>query len=362
MSGISVSADAPASAAAFLAESGWADAVVRPLAGDASFRHYFRVHLHGRTAVLMDAPPTTEDVRPFFAIGRHLAGLGLSVPEIMAVDAGQGLMLLEDLGDMLLARAIAAGPSGGGGHEAELYEAATDVLVHCHRQPVPATVPGLSAPYPLPRFGSDHFINEVNLFTQWYLPAVQTGQSVTGPEEMHSIPASVAEAFNSCWAPLAAVADLTGDRLVQRDFHSPNLLWLPDRIGVRRIGVLDFQDSLRGSPAYDLVSLLQDPRRDVPDQIEVQMLAHYLDRAEYSDREAFRAAYAILGAQRMTRILGVFVRLARRDGKPGYLKWIARGWGLLERNLQHPALAEVNRWFADHVPAERRAAFWADAT
>jgi len=139
-----------------------------------------------------------------------------------------------------------------------------------------------------------------------------------------------------------------------RDYHSPNLIWLPERFGVARVGLLDYQDAVMGAPAYDLMSLLQDARRDVPENVETELYAYYWQQLEHNDiaydREDFDIAYAILGAQRCTKILGIFARLADRDNKPAYLAHIPRVRAYLERNLQHPYLKDLKHWFDCHLP------------
>lgn len=323
----------------FLAQQGWAGADVRPLAGDASFRRYFRVHHNGRSAVLMDAPPPHETILPFWAVGHYLLSLGVSAPVIYGADADHGLMLLEDLGDSLIVDALAHGAA-----EAALYAAATDVLATLHEQVPPPALPGLHAPHALPLYDRERALFEVNLLLDWTWPE-QTGTPV--PEDLR-------REYTALWADALATLSADPERLVLLDYHSPNLLWLPEREGLRRIGVLDFQDARRGSAAYDLVSLLQDARRDVPIEIEQAMRARYCAARHAQDAHLFDAAYAFWGAQRAARILGVFVRLFRRDGKPGYLMHIPRMWRLLERNLAHPSLTMLQAWFTTHIPTDLR--------
>ena len=314
----------PPGAPAFLAAHGWGDAEILPLAGDASFRRYFRVVAPGRAAVLMDAPPPHEDPRPFLHVAGHLNSLGFAAPAILASDLAEGLVLIEDFGDARMAETIAAEPH----REEEVYAKAIDLVAALHRYP----------PAPLRPYDLAEYQREAGLFTEWYAPAV--GLEVD------------AEAYRTAWdaalAPLAHVRGVT----VLRDYHAENVMLLKDG----RLGLLDFQDALAGHPAYDLVSLLQDARRDVPPAIEAAMLDRYEAAAPLD-----RAAYAILGAQRNAKILGIFTRLWRRDGKPRYLAYQPRVWRYLERDLAHPALAQVAAWFDTHVPASARATFWSDA-
>jgi aminoglycoside/choline kinase family phosphotransferase len=312
----------PAAAADFLADNGWGGAAILPLAGDASFRRYFRV-LHGeRVAVLMDAPPPHEDPRPFLNVARHLEVLGFAPPRIFATDLDRGLVLLEDFGDARMRETVDAAPA----IEVPIYQRATDLLVELHGH---APAAGLR-PYDMPEYQ-----REAGLFTEWYAPAL--GLAVD------------AEGYRAAWqaalAPLADSAAIT----TLRDYHSENIMLPADG----RLGLLDFQDALAGHPAYDLVSLLQDARRDVSPEIEAAMLARY--RAK---RPLEGAAYALLGAQRNAKILGIFVRLWKRDGKPGYRRFQPRVWRYLERDLAHPALDAVASWFAANVPASARAAAW----
>lgn len=331
----------PAGAYKFLEASGWGGAALSPLTGDASFRRYFRVRDGARRAVLMDAPPPGENAGAFVAINAYLAAKDISVPEIFAASVGDGLVLLEDLGDVMFVSAMAAGADEG-----ELYTAAADVLALLHAKPMEASAGG----HPVMPYAHDRMAREVGFVLDWHWPELK------GSAANDEIRASYEAAWDAVW-PLA---DAHADRLVQFDYHSPNLMWLEDRGGHRRVGVLDFQDAMRGPAAYDLVSLLQDPRRDVRAGLEPALVDRYLDLRADFDREAFLASYAVMGAQRSARILGVFVRLWRRDGKTDYLKHMPRVWSLLDRNLAHPALSPVAGWFAEHLPPALRRDF-ADA-
>ena len=300
----------------FVSNTEWSGARRMPLAGDASNRRYERLHLNGKTAVLMDAPPDKdEDIRPFVRIARHLSALELSAPEILAQDPDHGFLLLEDLGDDLFARVIPREPT----LELPLYEAATDVLVHLHKAPPPE---GLR-PYDPPVM-----LEMAALAWRWYLGGALGEDAASG------------QAFRAAFAPILHRYASDTPVLIQRDYHAENLLWLPDRTGPARVGLLDFQDAMAGHPAYDLVSVLQDARRDVPPAIEEAMIARYIAAAGQAG-DTFRAAYAVLGTQRNLRILGVFGRLCMMSGKPHYVDFIPRVWDLLLRDLAHPALTPV---------------------
>lgn len=309
----------------FLAGAHWAAATRAPLAGDASNRRYERLSLDTRRAVLMDAPPDSgEDVRPFARIARYLAAQGLSAPRLIAEDTENGFLLLEDLGDALFARVVADDPT----LETQLYEAATDVLVHLHAAAPPTDLPAYS-PALMTRMSA--------LAWQWYAAGAD-----------HPAPKAEA-AFTAAFQPLLEQEAADASVLIQRDYHAENLLWLPDRSGVARVGLLDFQDALRGHPAYDLVSVLQDARRDVPPAIERAMIARYC-AATGRDRDIFDRAYHLLGAQRNLRILGVFARLCMTAGKSSYIDLIPRVWALLERDLAHPALAPIHAMITESLP------------
>jgi len=323
----------PAHAPAFLAACGWADATILPLAGDASFRRYFRVVRGGDTAVLMDAPPEHEDVGPFLAIAGHLAGLGLSAPRILGEDRAGGLLLLEDFGDRLVGPLLRA----DAGDEMPIYRDAVTLLARLAEQPVP---------YGLAPYDMAVMRREVGLFPEWYAPALSLDVDAAG----------WAEAWDAVLTRVAAPASPV---LVLRDYHVDNVILL-DRPGLNRLGLLDFQDALAGHRAYDLVSLLQDARRDVSPALEREMLDFYAVEAGIGDVEAFRADYEILGAQRNTKILGIFTRLWQRDGKRTYLPMQPRVWGYLMRNLAHPALKPVA--YAANVPEAMRAAAWTEFT
>jgi aminoglycoside/choline kinase family phosphotransferase len=320
----------PPSAPDFLAAHGWAGAEIRPLAGDASFRRYFRVHRGGDSAVLMDAPPPHEDLGPYLKVTHHLLDRGFVAPRPLAVDRDRGLLLVEDFGTDRMTELLRREPQ----REAEIYETAVDILAELGRSPAPDDIP----PY-----DEAAMEREAGLLPQWYVPAL----AMTVDE------AGYREAWREVWQ------DLLGEVaahpvLVLRDYHADNLMVLPDR----KLGLLDFQDALAGHPAYDLVSLLQDARRDVDPRIEADMLDRYCRVAGVPDPDRFRAHYEILGAQRNSKILGIFTRLWKRDGKSNYLAFQPRVWGYLERNLEHPALAPVRDWFDANIAEPFRAAAW----
>lgn len=315
----------PDTAPAFLARHGWGGARIAPLAGDASFRRYFRVHADdGSTAVLMDAPPDKEDSRPFLAIGRQLHAMGFSAPQALATELDIGLVLLEDFGDDRVGPVLAREP----GRERGIYETAVDILAALHSHPAGA----------VPPYAEPELLREARLFPDWYLPAMNITE---------------APGYDAAWAPLWAAVRAEPPVLVLRDYHADNLMII-DRPGLRGLGLLDYQDALAGHPAYDLASLLQDIRRTVSPALEAAMIDRYLAARPGVDGAAFRTAYAILAAQRNIKILGVFTRLYVRDGKAGYPAFHPRLWEMVARNLAEPALAPVADWFAAHVPAAAR--------
>jgi tRNA threonylcarbamoyl adenosine modification protein YjeE len=351
----------------FLESQGrWSRAHIAYLQGDASTRAYARLTADEGSILLMDAPrqpdgPPIRDgkaysriahlaedmVRPFVAIGAVLREAGLSAPEVAAMDLDKGLLLVEDLGDRGFGEELASGRTS----QAELWRAAVDALIRLRSLPVPASLPlPDGASYTLPRRDRAAFEIEIELLLDWYWPAIMGAPA----------PPSVRAEFEALWTPVL-------DRLLAlprgwflRDFHSPNLMWLPERQGTARVGILDFQDALNEHAAFDLVSLLQDARVTVPDALERELFAHYC--AEIASREpafdpaVFAAAYADFGAQRNTRLLGLWVRLMRRDGKPQYLQHIPRTWGYLARNLRSVALTPLAAWYDRHFPPEVRAA------
>lgn len=313
----------PAAATGFLARAGWTGAAIDPVAGDASFRRYFRVRRGADTAILMDAPPPHEDPRPFLAVARWLTDHGFAAPAILAEDLDRGLVLLEDFGD----RRMRETADAAGEDEHALYGHAVDLLVDLHRH----------ASAPVPPYDEAVYLREAGLFVEWYCPAVG----------LHVDVASYEAAWREVLVPV-----LAADRAVTvlRDYHAENLMLLAGRPAP--LGLLDFQDALAGHAAYDLVSLLQDARRDVPAALEAAMLERYRAAAQPSD--AFLSAYHVLGAQRNAKIVGIFTRLWKRDGKPRYPSLCPRVWRYLERDLARPELAPVAAWFAANVPADRR--------
>lgn len=318
--------------AMFLAEHGWQDAERRTLADDASFRRYDRITESARTAVLMDAPPAKEDVRPFLNIATTLHELGLSAPKILAEHPESGLLLLEDFGDNTYTRVLKESPD----REEALYMLAVDLLIALHKR--------FASKQALPRYDDTLLTFEANLLIEWYLPAI-TGAPIAD---------TLRQEYEALWQALFAQIQDIPETLVLRDYHVDNLIWLSDRPGVEACGLLDFQDAVIGPTAYDLVSLLEDARRDVPASLAQQAIARYLAAFPDIDPNAFRLSYAILGAQRSTKILGIFTRLARRDSKPDYLRHLPRVWRWLEGDLQHPALAALGAWFDRVLPPATR--------
>jgi aminoglycoside/choline kinase family phosphotransferase len=318
--------------AEFSHRAGWADARERLLAGDASFRKYFRLAREGATAVIMDAPPPQEDVRPFVHIGRHLSGLGFSAPTIHAVDDVNGFLLLEDLGDDTFARVLQAG-----GDEACLYARATDVLVALHDAGERALLPDLGA------YAGEALIDAAMLLPEWYLPAA--ADRPAGGEDT----AGYRAAWRACLANMPAMPPT----LLLRDYHKDNLIWLPARPGMKACGLLDFQDAQQGHCAYDLVSLIEDARRDVSPAVHAACLARYLGETGV-DNNDFGTGFALMAAQRHARVIGLFVRLLKRDSKPEYLPHLPRVWRLFERALRHEALTPLRVWVDRLLPPPLR--------
>jgi N-acetylmuramate 1-kinase len=340
----------------FLAAERLADAQRRHLQGDASTRAYERITQEERKLILMnaprrpDGPPVrngmpysaiahlAEDVKPFVAMARALRDRGLSAPQVHAANLSEGLLLLEDFGSE---------PMVGGDPPApieERYAAAVDVLVAIHRQQVAFTLPvAPRVDHTLPPYDIDAFLIEAELLLDWYIP--HRGGTVTD---------AARNAFIALWRDALAYAETVTPTWVLRDFHSPNLLWLADREGVKRVGLLDFQDALMGPAPYDLVSLLQDARVDVPDTLEITLIGRYVKARLDTDPDfastAFVELYVTLGAQRATKILGIFARLDKRDGKPQYLRHLPRIWRYLRRSLFHPSMNELKAWYDAHVP------------
>ena len=358
--------DRAAARAEFLRAAGWGGAQVSPFPGDASTRSYFRLSQGDRGAILMDAPGGAEapacppqadretraqlgynalarlagpDTAAFAAIASALSARGFSAPRVYEADLDAGFLILEDLGDDLFARVI---PERA--HEGALYAAAVEVLAAIYRASFEAEPEAHGKSWRIQAYDTVALATETRLFLDWYAP------------ERGAAPSAEAyTAWDQAWAE--AFQTLTGHApgLVLRDFHAENLIWLPGRDGQARVGLLDFQDALFGHPAYDLASLIEDARRDVPRDLAEPLTQRFFDQAGLSDRDAFDAAFAVLAAQRNAKILGIFVRLARRDGKARYLELLPRVARHFVRDLSHPALAPVRaavREISPHVFAE----------
>ena len=362
-----MSTDRESQRLAFLKAAGLAAAERHPLPGDASTRRYERiVRADGSTVMLMDQPPAAESqpcapdatpaqrrlqgwnamarlaagrVEAFAACAAWLRGHGLSAPQVLALDTGLGLALIEDLGDGLFAHRIAAGEPAE-----PLYFAAVDALVRLHEAEPPQVLEGEGARWPLLAYDELALQAGADLFVEW-LPRLDP-RLAFGQDAL--------DEWSGLWAPVVARGAAGAAVFAHRDFHAENLLWLPEREGAARVGLIDFQDAVRAHPAWDLHSLLQDARRDVEPALEAACLERYLVLRPGVDREAFLADYAALAALNEARILGVFARLVVRDGKPRYRAFMPRMWAHLERNLKRPELAQLAGWFDRHVPAEAR--------
>ena len=335
----------------FLDKSGFIEATRKRMAGDASTRSYARLIQDEHSFILMNAPKRpdggklyaaavhlAEDVRPFFAIDNGLRERGFSAPEIHHNDLEAGFLITEDFGSAPVVEGDPPAPI------AERYEAATDLLAELHRETLPDVLPLIpDVDYPIPVFDIDAWLVEVGLMLEWYLPdrGVTPGEKLRGE-------------FAELWRDILQKPASAARTWVIRDFHSPNLIWLAERDGIKRIGVIDFQDAVLGPAAYDVVSLLQDARIDVPEATELALFSRYIKARRAADPNFdaadFASLYAILSAQRNTRLLGTFARLNRRDGKPQYLKHQPRIWTYLSRSLAHPALSVLKDWYAANVP------------
>lgn len=352
---------------AFLAAAGLADAARAPLPGDASTRRYERLTTaDGRSLMLMDQAPGPESlpcdptwtpdqrhvqgwnavarlsagrIEAFAAVAAHLRSLGLSAPEVIALDAPNGLAVLEDFGDALFARVIEDGAD-----ETPLYLAAVEALAVIHEAPTPDVLTGPGGDWPLLVYDETALQGGADLFVDW-LPKLRP--------ELDFDDDAVA-AWRAAWAPVVARAAAGATVMAHRDYHAENLIWLPDRQGAARVGMIDFQDAVAAHPSWDLHSLLQDARRDVSPELEEVALDHYFTLRPGIDRDAFLRDYAGLAALNEARILGVFARLIVRDGKPRYAAFMPRMWAHLERNLAQPGLEPVADWFTRHVPQEAR--------
>lgn len=352
--------------AAFLAKTGWGAAKQAPLPADASTRRYIRLHREGRTAMLMDQPQNAEapvapmnatpdqrralgynatarlagaDCERFVAVSNYLRGRGLAAPEIFACDAKLGFVLLEDLGEGLYVDELA-----NGADEAALYGAAIDALAALQAENVPAA---LAPEKPLFAYDETAMLAETDLITEWFIPAA-LGRPATQDE---------VEQHRALWRDVLARFAKPAV-FVHRDYHVHNLFWLPQRTGLARVGMIDFQDALAGGMAYDLISLLEDARREVSAELSEAMTQRYLARRRAGgfavDEAQFRAEAAALAAQRNAKIIGIFARLWKRDRKPRYLGYIPRVWGYMERDLAHPALAKLKAWYDRTIPREAR--------
>lgn len=316
----------------FLAGTRFSGAAREKLQGDASFRRYERLtDTDGTTYILMDAPPP-EDVRPFVFMTRFLREHEFSAPEIFAEDAEHGFLVLEDLGlssySLVLSGAelLSADPIV----EERLYRSAVQALSKLHRTPAPSE---------LASYSDDLYLQELSLFTDWYLPY----QNIFLSDEKR-------EQFFAIWRSLLSLTRIGKQVVVLRDYHADNLMWLENRSDIERVGLLDYQDAVIGSQAYDLVSLLEDARRDVSDDTVRHAQRLFLEANPYLDPIAFSTAYCVLGAQRNLKIIGIFARLFMRDKKPRYLDFLPRVFGHLERDIAHPALSSLRYWLFDTLP------------
>jgi len=314
----------------FLEEQGWPTAQITLLAGDASNRKYFRVKNNTGRAILMDAPPNKEDVRPFIFFTNYLLELGYSVPNIFAENIKEGLLLLEDFGDNTFTQVLLQGIK-----EAEIYECAIDLLIDLHKRPVIE-----NRRDKIEFYSFQKLYNEISLFVEWYMPLCFGIKTVI----------KNTEEFYSIWVNLFENVSQINETLVLRDFHADNLVWLPEREGIKRCGLLDYQDAVIGSRTYDLLSLLEDARRDIMPEHKNHLMKRYLQAFPELDKEKFDATYHILAAQRHCKVLGIFSRLHARDNKDNYLAHLPRCWEMLKHSCLNPSLLELRNWLHSNMP------------
>ena len=340
----------------FLSDAGFLDAARERMSGDASTRSYARLVRDDGTSILMNSPRRpdgpaiydgksysaavhlAEDVKPFVAIDNGLRAHGFSAHAISHADLNSGFLITEDFGSAGVIEGDPPRPI------VECYEAATDMLAELHRKALPETAPlEPEGAYQIPVYNIDAWLVEIGLMLEWYLP--DRGAEIS-PQQR--------DEFVTMWRTLLEKPAAAPRTWVMRDFHSPNIIWLGEREGILRVGIIDFQDAVLGPAAYDLVSLLQDARLDVPEQLELTLLTRYIKARRAADAQfdpaSFAELYAIMSAQRNTRLLGTFARLNRRDGKPQYLRHQPRIWTYLSRSLAHPALSAFREWYAANVP------------
>lgn len=368
---MTVTADRREAMHEFLNSAGWAGAELSPLPGDASTRRYLRAAHRGRHAMLMDQPQNAEapqcpaqatpeqrralgynaiarlagaDCGRFVAVADYLRRRGLSAPMVYAADVDHGFVLLEDLGDDLYANVL----EGDAGDERALYSGAIDALARLHTEAAPEE---LTTSKPLHVYDETSLLAETDLMTQWFMP-LALGRAATESERAE---------HREIWTDVLRQLPKSPPVFVHRDYHAQNLFWLPNRDGAARVGMIDFQDAVAGTKGYDLISLLEDARRDVSRSLAGAMTSRYVDQARQTgvdiDEDALRAEMAVMAAQRNAKIVGIFTRLHTRDGKPRYLDYIPRVWHYLEHDLQHPALAPLKTWYDRNIPATARTNF-----
>jgi aminoglycoside/choline kinase family phosphotransferase len=310
----------------FISTNNLSAAQVKALPADASFRSYSRLTLDERSYLLMDAPPNHETVQPFVDVAQYLLAIGLSAPQILAIDVENGFLLIEDFGNNVFAKIFAQRPNELDHlSENHIYEQAINALIWLQKADCPKF---------LPVYDETLLIQEVKLFTQWYLPTIY-GQKIEERAEAE---------FIEIWQKLIPLTQILAPVTVLRDYHAENLIWLDNRVGKNKVGIIDFQDAVIGSPIYDIVSLLEDARRDVPPAIATNIINYYLQHMPHISRKDFLACYAILGAKRNCKIIGFCARKAIRDNNATYLKLLPRVWGYLENDLKHPLLAPLKSW------------------
>ncbi|MTI08791.1 aminoglycoside phosphotransferase family protein [Curvivirga aplysinae] len=312
----------------FIARTGWGNAKRFPLAADASFRRYIRLEQNDQSAMLMDAPPEHEDTAPFIMISDHLNNLGFSAPKILERDEDDGFLLLEDFGDGTFTNLLNNGTS-----ETKLYRAATHLLVALHNSPEAGFLS-------IPSYSQDILQQEADLLIEWYLPE----------HRGHKAQENEIETYRDAWAEMYNNLPPAKNTIVLRDFHVDNLMLLEDRSTYAQVGLLDFQDALLGHPAYDLMSLLEDARRDITQELQNQMLDLYFDKAFGTNRDQFMNWYNFLAAQRHAKVIGIFSRLYKRDGKDVYLQHIPRVCALLAKHLENPLMEPLKIWLEKHLP------------
>jgi aminoglycoside/choline kinase family phosphotransferase len=295
-----------------------------PIVGDAGLRDYFRLSTQDSNYIIMDCPPSYTSVKPFIDVAQFLTQNDFSAPQIINYDTENGFLILQDFGKVSVRDYILGLEEQDLQERTNIYHLSINLLVDLQK---------IAPPSELQNFSNDLMCSELSVFSDYYIPY----------KKNEKISSAKLEQFIEIWQNILSKQTQTTKSIILRDYHVENMMYLDQEKNIKKLGLLDFQDALVGSPIYDLVSILEDARIDIPRNFALECIQYYAEQKNLDFNKVLND-YHILGAQRNLRILGVFARKYSRDGNDTYLQYIPRVLKYLEYDLSHPILRPLKDW------------------